>query len=373
MFGSRWWTLSRSSRAPSPPFATSSEEAPPRARRAEVAGRQDQVLVDQRLVALDQPLFRRRGRPPAPRAVLGLGVLGEVLRGEGGAAEPVATGAVADEHQGVAGLLCGRGHEPVFVRETDAGDVDGFPRTRRGRRRCRRRWAPRCSCRSGRCPPRRPRRGTASARGRSRRSTASRVGRSGTRPSTSCRGRCRRPRWPRRRPGRRRRVVVALDAEGDVLIAVIVGVVAPPPGASAASGSGSARTAASSPGPTTTWSPSLSNADSRGREERYAQCSLQRFSNSATSAAVGSRPSSATTSSWSGSDRLIHLRGYRAGSNAFLCARSCGSTRHRRRHALRCCAVARASSERPTGREEREGPRDAASAPRRASGEAGEE
>jgi len=27
------------------------------ARRAEVAGRQDQVLVDQRLVALDQPLF----------------------------------------------------------------------------------------------------------------------------------------------------------------------------------------------------------------------------------------------------------------------------------------------------------------------------
>jgi len=103
-------------------------------------------------------------------------------------------------------------------------------------------------------------------------------------------------------------VVVALDAEGDVLIAVIVGV-ALRRGRVRGVRLGSARTAASSPGPTTTWSPSLSNADSRGREERYAQCSLQRFSNSATSAAVGSRPSSATTSSWSGSDRLIHLRG----------------------------------------------------------------
>jgi hypothetical protein len=92
--------------------------------RAEVAGRPDQVLVEQRLVALDQTLLGVGVADLHRRTVLRLGVLGEVLGGEGGATEPVPSRGVADEDEPVAGLLCLRGDEAVGRKQADAGDVD---------------------------------------------------------------------------------------------------------------------------------------------------------------------------------------------------------------------------------------------------------
>ncbi len=93
------------------------------ARSTEVAGREDEVAVDQRLAGLDEQLLGVGVADLDRRPVLGLGVLGEVLAGEARAAEAVPAGRVPDEHQLVPRLLRGGGDEAVLGEAAHAGDV----------------------------------------------------------------------------------------------------------------------------------------------------------------------------------------------------------------------------------------------------------
>ncbi len=92
--------------------------------RAEIAGRFDQGLLDQGLAGLDKQLFAVGVTDLHGGAILGFGVLVEILAGEGGPAKPVTAGRVPEEHKLVARLLGLGGDDPLIVGEADASDVD---------------------------------------------------------------------------------------------------------------------------------------------------------------------------------------------------------------------------------------------------------
>ncbi len=100
--------------------------------RAEVAAAEHLPGRDHGEDAFDQELLDERVADLDGRAVRGLGVLGEVARCEGGAAEAVAAGRGADEHDLAAGLLDPAGDVGVGRDRADADDVDeGVARVRR--------------------------------------------------------------------------------------------------------------------------------------------------------------------------------------------------------------------------------------------------
>ena len=173
--------------------------------RAEVLERDEQSALEQLQAALEQLRFLE-GVADLDAGALAVVPGLELRRGEHrGAADPVASGGRAHDHQQVPGAGGGGADHRVGPGEPDAHRVHQavvLVRTARSRPR-RRPWERRSSCRSGRSRRPRPRRGSGSARRRARRSAASRARRSAARRSRRRRGGSRRRRW--RRPGTARR------------------------------------------------------------------------------------------------------------------------------------------------------------------------